>query len=46
MSRFVSIIASLIFVLLAGGFVVLATLDVPAPTKPYEKVIPDARFQR
>ena len=34
-----------LLVLLAGGAFV-ATWDVPPPTKPIEKVLPDAQFPR
>jgi hypothetical protein len=33
-------------VLLVGGFAFLAFWDIPAPTAPVEKVIPDARFSK
>jgi hypothetical protein len=33
-------------VVIAGGVVFLATWDIPAPTHPVEKVIPNDRFSR
>jgi hypothetical protein len=35
-----------IVVILVGGGVFLATWDIPAPTAPVEKVIPDARLPK
>jgi len=36
----------LVVVAIAGGVVFLATWDIPAPTHPVEKVIPNDRFTR
>jgi hypothetical protein len=36
----------IVVVVLAGGAVFLATWDIPAPTHPVEKVIPNDRFSR
>ncbi|WP_417789232.1 hypothetical protein [Terasakiella pusilla] len=36
----------LILLVLAGAGVFLATWDIPAPTAPVEKTIPDDRFPR
>ncbi|MGQ9365612.1 hypothetical protein [Azospirillum sp. ST 5-10] len=44
MSRLLSVIVVLLLVVLGGGMAVLATWDMPAPSKTVEKVIPDARF--
>lgn len=44
MQRFLLILGVLLVVLIGGGFVATASLDVPAPAKHIEKVIPDARL--
>lgn len=36
----------LILLVLAGGAAFLVTWDIPAPTAPVEKVIPNDRFPR
>ena len=35
-----------VLLVIVGGFVVLATWDMPPPSAPIEKVIPNARFER
>ena len=44
MSKFLLILFILILVALGGGAVFLATWDIPPPSEPVEKVIPDERF--
>lgn len=39
------VLAAVVLAVLAGG-VVLAFWDLPAPTTPIEKVLPDARFPK
>ena len=46
MSKFLLILFILILVALGGGAVFLATWDIPPPSEPVEKVIPDERFPR
>lgn len=46
MNRFLLILVVLLVALIGGGFVVMASLDVRAPEKHIEKVIPDARLPR
>lgn len=36
----------LVLLVLVGGVVVLATWDMPPPSAPVEKVIPNDRFER
>jgi len=36
----------LVLLILVGGGIFLASWDIPAPSKPVEKVIPDARFPK
>ena len=36
----------LVVLVLIGGGIFLALWDIPSPSKPVEKVIPDARFPR
>ena len=36
----------LLIVVVAVGAVALMTVDIPAPSKPVEKVLPDAQFPR
>jgi len=40
------IVVAAVVVLLAVGAAVLAVWDIPAPTQPVERVIPDARFPK
>jgi len=46
MNRFLLILVVVLVALIGGGFVVMASLDVRAPVKHIEKVIPDARLPR
>lgn len=46
MNRITSFFVVLILVLVGGVIITVASLDVPAPAKPVEKVIPDDRFPR
>ena len=46
MHRFVSVLVVLLLLVLVGGGALLATWDIPAPSKTVEKVIPDDRFPR
>jgi hypothetical protein len=46
-ARKISFVALIIAVLvIAGGAVFLATWNIPPPTKPVEKVVPDAKLPR
>ena len=40
------IIAAIVVLVIAGGGVILASWQIPAPTKQLEKVIPNDRFAR
>ena len=44
--RFTLFLLFLIVLILAGGAVFLLTWDIPAPTAPIEKVVPNDRFPR
>jgi hypothetical protein len=44
--RFTIFLLLLIVLILAGGAAFLLTWDIPAPTAPVEKVIPNDRFPR
>jgi hypothetical protein len=46
MGKLVLITVAVIVVLLVGGGVFLAAWDIPAPSTPVEKVIPDAKFPK
>ncbi len=46
MSRLSLVLAILVFVAGAGVAVLLMTWDIPPPTAPVEKVIPDDRFPK
>lgn len=46
MGRFSVILIVLILVAVGGGFAFLATWEIPAPSKPVEKVIANDRFPR
>jgi hypothetical protein len=41
-----AVLGAAALLLLSGALVVLASWDMPAPSKPFEKVIPDERFSR
>lgn len=45
-NRVLSAFLVLLLLMLGGGIAILGTWDMPAPSKPVEKVIPDARFPR
>ena len=40
------VIIAIAVLVIAGGAVFLATWNIPPPTKPVEKVIPDAKLPR
>jgi hypothetical protein len=44
MRKFLAVIAALFVVVVAAGLVFLATWDIPAPTAPVEKTIPDDKL--
>lgn len=46
MGKLVLAALTLVFLILVGGGIFLASWDIPAPSKPVEKVIPDARFPK
>ncbi|HZS82564.1 MAG TPA: hypothetical protein VFA50_06815 [Stellaceae bacterium] len=46
MGKLVLMTLAVVFVVLIGGGVFLAVWDIPAPSTPVEKVIPDARFPK
>jgi len=46
MAKFLLVVIAVVVVIVAGGFAVLAVWDVPAPSAPIEKQIPDARFPK
>lgn len=46
MNRFTSILIVLILLVLGGGLALLATWDLPVPSRQVEKVIPNERFPR
>lgn len=46
MGKLVLAALALVFLILVGGGIFLASWDIPAPSKPVEKVIPDARFPK
>lgn len=39
-------VIAIALIIIAGGAVFLATWDIPPPSKPVEKVIPDAKLPR
>ena len=41
-----SIVVFVMFAAVLGGFLFLATWDIPAPVSSVEKVLPDDRFPR
>ncbi len=43
---FARVMTIIFFLLLVGGIVFLLTWDIPAPTAPVERVIPNDRFPR
>ena len=46
MSRIILVLLAILGVLLIGGLLYVAIFDLPAPSKPVEKVIPNERFAR
>lgn len=42
----VRLAAVVVVLLIAGGIVLLAMWEIPSPTRPVEKVIPDDRLPR
>lgn len=46
MSKLVVIALGAVGVVLLGGLLYVAFFDLPAPSKPVEKVIPNERFAR
>jgi hypothetical protein len=46
MSRILLVLLAIVGVLLIGGLLYVAIFDLPAPSKPVEKVIPNERFAR
>lgn len=44
--RPLAIILAVLAVVVLGGFAVLATMDIPAPTSRIERVIPNDRLPR
>lgn len=44
MSKLLKILLLLVLVIGVGGFAFLATWDMPAPSQPVERVIPNDRF--
>ena len=46
MNRIIIVLVAIVGVLLLGGLLFVAIFDLPAPSKPVEKVIPNERFAR
>jgi hypothetical protein len=46
MGRVTIVLIAILVLAIAGGFVVLAYWDFPAPSARVEKVLPDARFPK
>ena len=46
MVSFLRIVVVLALLIIVGGFVLLATMDLQPPTQRIEKLIPNDRFQR
>jgi hypothetical protein len=44
--RSLVIIAAIVVLVILGGFAVLATIDIPAPSSRIERVIPNDRLPR
>lgn len=44
MSMLIKILLVVVLLVGVGGFVVLASMDLPAPSQPVERVIPNDRF--
>jgi hypothetical protein len=46
MKKFVLVLVAMLLLAVAAGLALLATWDIPAPTAPVEKTIPDDKFPR
>ncbi len=46
MGRLVGAIVAVVILVVAGGAVFLANWEIPAPSQPIEKTIPNDRFPR
>jgi len=46
MGKFGLVLVTLLLIVIAVGAVVLLTVEIPAPSSPVEKVLPDERFPR
>jgi hypothetical protein len=46
MSRILVVLLAILGVLLVAGLLYVAIFDLPAPSKPVERVIPNERFAR
>ncbi|HVM81088.1 MAG TPA: hypothetical protein VMU06_18855 [Stellaceae bacterium] len=46
MAKVALIVMLVVAALIAAGVGVLAVWDIPAPTQPIDRVLPDARFPR
>lgn len=46
MGKFIAVMVATVFVVLVAGGAVLAFWDIPVPSSPVEKVIPNARFPK
>ncbi len=46
MSRLIMVGAGLVALLLVIGFIYLVTADIPAPSQPVERTLPDDRFPK
>jgi len=46
MAKVVLVVVVAVLLVLAAGVAVLAVWDVPAPSRPIERVIPDSRFPK
>jgi len=44
MKRFLVVVAAIVVLIIAAGVVFLATWDIPPPTAPVEKTIPDDKL--
>lgn len=44
MKRFLVVVAAVVVLIIAAGVVFLATWDIPPPTAPVEKTIPDDKL--
>jgi len=46
MGKVVLVVLAVVVLAVAGGLAWLAFWDIPAPSQPIERVIPDARFPK